>query len=247
MRLIALCLLLTATQVSAATPAPAAPTAAQATPATSSTVDFELRDPKTKEVYFTGSEKTSQDGKAILKETLYFDAAKKEVQKDSFSFEAASLRPIDFSSSNSLTGEFSKIVPNEAQGLQIEYRPSLEAKTGSGVVKSDARTYLASAAGDLILQNWDHLVAGKAIKFELVVPSRLESIPFQLVRRETLTVDNESREVFTLMPQNILIRMLAPHLEFQFNKDKKIKQAVFPSSLPIKGAKDRMVEMVFKT
>ncbi len=206
---------------------------------------FELRDPKTKEIYFTGREKTSQDGEAIRKETLYFDSNKKEVLKDSFAFDAKTLRAIDFISSNAITGEEIK-VSGQDQGLDIQYRPSHDGKTGTNTVKSEKQIYLPSIAGDLILQNWDNLMTGKAVKFDLVIASRMETIPFQLVRREALTVDNEEREVFTLMPQNFLIRMLAPHLEFQYGKDKKIRQALFPSPLPIHGGQNQMVEMVFR-
>ena len=162
-------------------------------------------------------------------------------------FEASSLRALAYSSSNAMTGEVSMVKATEALSVEIQYRPSSDGKTGTNVVKSEKQAYLPSAAGDLILQNWDNLLAGKAVKFELIIPQRLETIPFQLVKRESLTVDNEAREVFTLMPQNILIRMLAPHLEFQYDPNKKIRQAIYPSSLPINGSKDRIVEMVFKT
>jgi len=240
MRLIHLLALLASTQLYSATPA------ASVASTEAAVAQFEIRDPKTKEVYFTGSEKTIQDGSAIRKETLYFNNDSKEVLKDSFAFDAKSLQAIDFQSKNAVTGEES-LINSQAEGLAVEYRASRDAKAGKSVLKSDKQIYLASAAGDLIVMNWDHLMAGKSVKFELVIPSRMETIPFQLVRREALTVDNEERQVFTLMPQNFLIRMLAPHLEFQFSKDKKIRLAIFPSSLPIQGSANRMVEMAFKS
>lgn len=237
MRVIALCLLLTSTYLYAAA----------SSPITAAAVSFEVRDPKTKELYFTGSEKISQDGKSIQRETLYFDAAQKELRKESLLFDAGSLRTIRYESSNSLTGEESKVRATESAGLEIQYRPSFEGKTDKSLVKSDRQVYLANVARELILQNWNALLAGKAVAFELLFPARMEALPFQLVRRQTLTVDNEVREVFTLMPQNVLIRTLAPHLEFQFSKDKKIRQGIFPSVLPIKGVKDRVVVVFFKS
>ncbi len=208
-------------------------------------LEFELRDPKTKEVYFTGSETVSINGETARRETSYFDSGKKEVQKDLFDFNASSLSAGSFNSVNKLTGEETSVARLDS-GMEVGYRDSGSKDLGKTVVKSTEEGYLANSAGDLIRANWDRLIAGKAIKFNLLIPSRGEYIPFQLVRRETTTVNGEQREVFSLMPQNLLIRMLAPHLEFQFNKDKKIRQAVFPTSLPIKGAKDKMVEMVFK-
>ncbi|MBC7661988.1 MAG: hypothetical protein H7249_20025 [Chitinophagaceae bacterium] len=208
-------------------------------------VEFELRDPKTKEVYFTATEKSSLDGNAVHKETVYFDASKKEVQKESFAFDSSSLKAIDYSSTNALTGEESGLTSKNA-AFQLSYRANRESKMAAMTLESGKDFFLAKAAGDLILMNWDNLVSGKAVKFDLAVPSRLETIPFQIVKRETATVDNESREVFSLMPQNLLIRMLAPHLEFQYSQDKKMRQAFFPSALPIRGAKDKMVEMIVK-
>lgn len=205
--------------------------------------EFELRDPKTKLVYFTGSEKISLDGETVRRETFYFDANKQVVQKESLNFDAKSLRASSFTSINSVTGEESSVTPKDA-GFGVSYKATGQTAADESVVSGDS--YLASSAGDLILANWDKLMAGKAIRFQLIVPSRGEAIPFQLVRREALKVDGEQREVFTLMPQNILIRLLAPHLEFQFTREKKIRMAVFPSALPINGSKDKMVEMVFK-
>lgn len=207
-----------------------------------SNIEFELRDPKTKEVYYTGSEKITIDGKTAKRETSFFDAAKKEVQKETFAYDAESLRAASFVSSNSLTGEESKISSKE-KGFEVSYKAEKDKEAGVSTV---GEAFLPNSAADLILANWDKLVANKAVRFPMLVPSRAEVIPFQLVRRESTTVDGEAREVFTLMPQNLLIRMLAPHLEFQFTKEKKMRMAVFPSSLPIKGSKDKMVEMVVK-
>lgn len=204
--------------------------------------NFELRDPKTKEVYFTGSEKVTVDGKDVVRETSYFDSAKKEVQKESFAYDSESLKAGVFSSLNSLTGEESKVSSKE-KGYEVSYKENKDEAATTAVV-GDA--FLPNSAADLILANWDKLLANKAVRFPLLVASRGEVVPFQLLRRDTVTVDGEVREVFTLMPQNMLIRLLAPHLEFQFTKEKKMRMAVFPSSLPIKGAKDKMVEMVVK-
>jgi hypothetical protein len=208
--------------------------------------EFELRDPKTKEVYFTGSETVSVKGETVRRETSYFDSGKKEVQKDLFDFDATSLRAGAYNSVNKLTGEESTVLPSDA-GMEVGYRESASKDLGKTVVKPSEDGYLANSAGDLIRANWDRLLAGNAIKFNLLIPSRAEYIPFQLVRRESTRVNGEEREVFALMPQNLLIRMLAPHLEFQFNKERKIRQAIFPTSLPIKGSKDKMVEMIFKS
>ncbi len=206
-------------------------------------MNFQLRDPKTKEVYYTGLEKISQDGKNVKRETLYFDGSKKEVQRDSFQFDSDSLKASSFQSVNTITGEESLLTPKE-KGYELSYKAASDKTADKSLVEADS--YLASSAADLILANWNTLISGKAVRFSLIIPSRGEVIPFQLVRRESQTVDGESREVFTLMPQNILIRLLAPHLEFQFNKDKKIRTAIFPSPFPIKGSKDKMVEMIFQ-
>lgn len=203
---------------------------------------FEVRDPKTKEVYFTGEEKVSIEGEKARRETLYFDKEKKEVQKDTFNFDKNSLKADSFQSVNKLTGEESQIAPMD-KGLELSYRAKTGEEPGKSVLPGDS--FLANSAADLIVANWEKLMTGKAVRFSLVVPSRGEVIPFQLVRREAKTVEGEAQEVFTLMPQNILIRLLAPHLEFQFNRDKKIRQAVYPSSLPIDGSPGKMVEVIF--
>lgn len=206
-------------------------------------MEFELRDPKTKEVYFTGSEKVTVEGKAVHRETSYFDKAKKEVQKETYTFDNDSLKTSSFSSGNTLTGEEVSVTPKD-KGYEIVYKAAQGKPATSTLAPLNA--LLANSAADLIVANWDKLVAGKALRFPLVVPSRGEALPFQLVRRESATIDGEAREVFTLMPQNLLLKTLAPHLEFQFTKEKKLRAAFFPTSLPIKGTRDKMVELVVK-
>ncbi len=217
----------------------------RALPIESYTMDFEVRDPKTKEVYFRGQEKVSTENNIVRKEALYFDNSKKEVQKELFLFEAESLRILEYSASNHLTGG-EILLKAKDKGIEVQYRQAKGKDRDNKFLKGSEGAYIGKMAYELIQKNWDLLLMGKLLKFDLLVPDRLETIPFQFVRRDSRKVGNETHEVFALIPQNLFIRALAPTLEFHFNQEKKIRQASFPIWLPIKDQTNRMVEMVFK-
>jgi hypothetical protein len=209
-------------------------------------IAIEVKDPKTGEVYYTGKEEISQDGKADRRETVYYDSAKKEVEKEVVVYDRDSLHVSDYSYKNTLTGEESTISAS-ADEAKISHRESEGRKAKEKTLKIDRNSYFGKVVSYLILRNWKALNNNKIYKFNLILPSRLETIPFQIVHRKSYQKDGENREIFALIPQNILIRTLAPHLELEFSSgDKPLPQQLLaPSPLPIKGQKDKMVYFSF--
>jgi hypothetical protein len=60
-------------------------------------------------------------------------------------------------------------------------------------------------------------------------------------------VDGEEREIFALQPTSLIIRILAPRMEFHYTSGAKprIRQFTRPCTIPIQGKKDRMVDIIF--
>lgn len=210
------------------------------------TINFELKDPKTGEVYYTGKEDITQDGKNSRRETVYYDAAKKEVEKEVVVYDRETLKVSAYEFKNELTGEESKmdVTGNEAK---VVHRAGADAKAKDGTIKVNRNAYHGKVVNYLILRNWKALNSNKIFKFDLILPSRMETIAFQIVHRRSYVKDGDNREVFALIPQNILIRTLAPHLEFEFAATEKpiARQILAPSPLPINGQKDKMIYFSF--
>ncbi len=200
---------------------------------------FEVRDPRSGENLYQG-EDDNQEGARV---TRYFDKNHKETLKETLATADGKLK--SYQSANALTGEAASVNASSSGGYDISYAPGKTEKPKVLHVKGEKETFVAGNAPELIVKNWNTLMSGKPLKFDLILPNRLEVVPFQLVHRETRKVGEESREVFTLFPQNMLVKTLAPNFEFQYAASKALRQVNFPSALPVKGAKDKLVEAVY--
>lgn len=210
-------------------------------------ITFEIKDPKTGEVYYSGKEDiTAVDAKNVKRETHYFDTTGKEVQTESVTFDKETLKTSDYSYKNLLTGEESSVQGTDSE-VKMSYKENADKKAKDTSFKPERNTFHGKVINYLILRNWKALNSSKIYKFILMLPSRLDTIAFQIVHRKSYQKDGEQREVFALIPQNVLIRTLAPHLEFEFSGGEKplAKQILCPSPLPVKGQKDKMVYYVF--
>jgi hypothetical protein len=131
--------------------------------------------------------------------------------------------------------------------MKIKYRPDSTQTDKDGTLNWDKNAYHGKVFNNLILRNWASLLKGQPIKFDLVLPYRFESLGFQIAYGNSTKVAGEDREVFTLKPTSLIIRAMAPHMEFHYTKGEKpgIRQFTGPCTIPIKSKKDRMVDIIF--
>lgn len=209
-------------------------------------IDFQIRDPKTQELYFHGIEIFGTVSDRIRKETFYYDSDKKEVQYEDTLYEPKSLRVYDYIFRNSVTGE-ETLLKTEGEMAQVRYRAKSGQPFKSGSIPWGVATYHGKVFNNLVLRNWESLLRGKALKFDLLLPFRFETIGFQIVHSKSHTVDGEAREVFVVQPQNILVRALAPRMEMQYTRGSKPRIRVFtgPFTSPVKGESDKILDISF--
>ena len=210
-------------------------------------MEFQIRDPDTREVYFQGYE-TSQDvGLQNRRQTYYFDQSKKEVYFEDASYDKQSLRVFEALTINRQSGE-ETIVKTEGDKARVRFRPSSEKEAREETLPWSERGFHTKVVSLLILRHWDQIVSGDAYKFDLMLPFRFESLGFQIVSNKRVKLENgEERESFLLQPQNFIIRAFVPRMEFQFSLTPKPRLALYkgPSPLPIKGTSNKTMEMQF--
>ncbi len=209
-------------------------------------IDFEVRDPGNREVFFKGTEKISQEAASTRKETWYYDLNKTEVQYENVLYNNRSLRVESYRFKNPLTGEETDVV-TQGDTMKIKYRPEFKQAYKEGTLPWPKDGYHGKVFNNLILRHWTSLLQGKPLSFDLVLPYRFESLGFEIVSRKTTKVDGEDREVFALQPTSFIIRAIAPRMEFHYTKGDKprIRQFSGPCTIPIQGKKDRMVDIIF--
>ena len=210
-------------------------------------MEFQIRDPQTREIYFEGHETSQEVGLQNRRQTFYYDAGKKEVYFEDASFDKESLRIQECTTINRQSGE-ETIVKTEGDKARVRFRPSREKEAREEILPWGDRGFHTKVISLLILRNWEKIVGGEPYKFDLMLPFRFESLGFQLVSNKRVKGENgEERESFLLQPQNFIIRAFVPRMEFQFSVGPKPRLSLYkgPSPLPIKGTTNKMMEMQF--
>lgn len=211
-----------------------------------SRIDFEVRDPKSRELFFNGYELITGSGNNTRKETWYYNLDKKQVQYEDVVYDKRSLQVEKYRFDNSVTGEQTDF-DTLGKEMSIRYRPGIDKPFKEGKLKWEDNAYHGKVFNNLILRNWASLLNKTPLAFALVLPYRFESLGFKIIYDGSRKVDNEDREVFLLQPSSLIIRAIAPHMEFHYSKGDRPRILKFlgPSTIPIKGEKDRMVDILF--
>lgn len=211
-----------------------------------SRINFEMRDPKSKEVYFQGYELITFQEKTSKKETWYKNLKGEEVQYEFVEYDKQNLRVLSYRFKNSVTGEETNF-DTESNSMAIRYRPEFQKPYKDGKLNWEENAYHGKVFNNLILRNWASIRQGKDLRFLLVLPYRFESLGFKIVYGKSKEVDGEKREVFELKPKNPIIRAIAPAMEFHYTSGDKprIRQFTGPSTIPIKGEKDKQIDIIF--
>lgn len=221
------------------------PGSAQTTEA-SPKMDFQIRDPATREVFFQGYERVTDNGPNTRKETFFFDVNLKEVLVEDAVYNRESLRMENYNSQSPMTGE-ETIMKTDGNSIQIKFRPKSGDSFKETTLSWTPDTIHGKVFDDLIVRNWDKLLQGQKLKFDLILPFRLESRGFQIFHNRRTTAEGQDLEVFSLQVQNILLRALIPKMEFYYARSPKPVLKIFtgPSGLPIKGKPNQMVEIIY--
>lgn len=211
-------------------------------------INFVVRDPKTREVYFTGYETTGQDGDMVRKETFYFDLNKKEVQYEEVVYDTKSLRVLSYIFSNKVTGE-ETMLKSEGETIRIRQRDNVSESYQEETMEWGKNYYHEKVLNELILRNWDSLQKGEKLKFELLIPQMFDTFGFQFVYQGRKSVDNEERAVFRPELRSFILRALAPRTYYQYSPgaNPELRQYNRPCTIPIKGKEDKEIEIVYSS
>ena len=147
----------------------------------------------------------------------------------------------EFMSTHPATGEELEL-RRQGDLLEISY---IERRGSERQRRNDLRwgreTRMGKTLHHIIVRDWDRLVAGEAVSFELLVPSKFKSFRFQLVHR----VAGDGRAVFRLEPKSWLVRQFVKPMDFYYDQRRRAVKYVGPTTVGYYDDPDRQVEIRF--
>jgi hypothetical protein len=165
---------------------------------------------------FTYTTRTAQQGDVCTRITEYFGAnspsgkpfAKVEVRYKVPSFETLEERFEDTRSG------FLATVQRTQNGFALKHRAIAASTVQESMLPSTPSQMAPSILIPFMQYNFDKLNKGQELTFDLMLPSRLESINFQVRKTGTATVNGVQCSTIALEPTSWLYRQFAPKTAF---------------------------------
>ena len=148
----------------------------------------------------------SADGR-VTERTVFRKASGEAIQQSETVYDDASLKLISHQMKDSRLGLEEEVTVSEGK-IKFVYR-----EAGDEEVEKDEEDWadnmiIAPTIMPLLRRNWDKLVAGEEVVFELVVASRQGTITFRLRKEAQAGVHGEPATVVVMEPDSFLIRAL---------------------------------------
>ncbi len=181
-----------------------------------------------------------RDGR-VEKRTTYRATDNQEAMVERVVYHLQSLQLDEFDSTHPATGEEVALRRN-GETLDISY---VERRGSEPQRRKDLRWGSEMRHGKtlhhIIVRDWDTLVAGHSVSFDLLVPSKFTSYRFQVIHR----AGRDGLEIFRLEPQSWLVRQFVKPMDFYYDRRQRAVKYVGPSTVGYYNDPDRQVEIQF--
>lgn len=205
---------------------------------------FEIRDPDSGIVLAQVSEQVQQVGAITRRTTSYTTTADRRVHTETYDTgDAGRLEAYAFASPS---GERVEVKRDASGALALAYRERANDATRETRLGATDATLMGKAVPELILKRWDELASGETVRFDLVVPSRLETITFRL-RADASRSRPGERLVVVTEADSWIVRQFAPDLTFTFtegSRGRRLTELVGPSPIELAGRRHKTVRLV---
>jgi hypothetical protein len=165
---------------------------------------------------YTYTTRTMLQGNICTKITEYFQgtsASGKAFARDEVRYKIPSFETQDARFEDTRSGFFSSVKRTQA-GFELKHRPTSGGQMQEKTLPRDGFQMAASLTIPFMQQNFDNVNGGKEVAFELLLPSRLESITFHIRKTGTITVNGTDCITVALEPISWVYRQFAPKIAF---------------------------------
>lgn len=205
-------------------------------------IRFDVSDARTGEALYTGVERISVRDGQVRKRTVYRAAERGEVMVEEVSYDLATLQVDAFTSEHRDDGERLSL-RREGKRLMIEYLP----REGDATRRDEQLvwgqdTRLGKTLHHMIVRHWNELVAGAAVDFDLLVPSKFDSYRFRLIEQPRSADGNR---VFRLEPESWVVRQFVAPMDFHYDEQRRAVRYEGPSTVDFSSDPDQRVVIRF--
>lgn len=166
---------------------------------------------------FTFVNTETNNGQVTERTTDYFNESGKIIVKDWTRYYTSTLEVIESSTMNFITGGAEKTSRLDSRSYRLEYKKNASSKTEYKDIAEKEPVMSKSLLAERISRSYYDIAAGKSIEFRLIVPSRLESIGFELKKETEETVQGLPCLKISLRASSWIIRQFAGNINFWVN------------------------------
>jgi hypothetical protein len=231
-------LLIAASLLSLATLPPRAATAAESDAPSYSFEGFDL---KSGQLVFRGEARTAQEGNHTRETVHYVDPAGQSIQTLEVEFDTGSAKLFSMKREYPLTGEMESAVI-EADRVKMTHRDSATAKDKTDSIKWTGVMVFPPTVVPRMQLGWETLMAGKKLEIEMVVPNRLDSYGFRLLKEAETELDGKKVVVIVLEPGSMLVRRMVDPMRFVWTVDSPRRLVEYRGRTAIKDAKGGQID-----
>ena len=172
-----------------------------------------LHDLKTKEQLYEGERTEQVEGSVVTEVTVYKRMDGTPVQTVKVVFDRETLLLHSYRLEDHRSGQIEEM--RLADGVvTLANRETGKEELEKETVKWGQQTAFGNSIVPLIRRNWEAVRGGQTLFMDLLVPSRLETVGFRLVKTSETTRENTPVMVVRMEPSTWLIRLLVDPLHF---------------------------------
>ena len=210
------------------------------------TIKVAHHDMKTGKLLYEGIRKQVTENEKVSVVSTYTDMDGKLLDRSQVAYERPSLRVLSYKSEDIRFGALEELTLT-GNTLRISFREDKTASMATEDIKWGPETVHSSTVTEVINRDWAQLSAGENVEFDLVVPSRLETLRFRLKKDKTTQVGGKSVLVVRMEPDSWLIRKLVDPMYFFLSYDMPHRLLEYHGRSGIKTSegKDQDLRLVF--
>ena len=204
-------------------------------------IEFKVLDALTGQLLYQGEELISLRDGQVEKRTVYRATDNREAMVERVVYQLESLQLDEFDSTHPATGE-ELALRRSGELLDISYveRRGIEPQRRNDL-RWDSEMRHGKTLHHMIVRDWDKLLDGGSMSFDLLVPTKFTSYRFQVVHRS----GSDGLEIFRLEPQSWLVRQFVKPMDFYYDQGRRAVKYVGPTTVGYYDDPDRQVEIQF--
>ena len=172
-----------------------------------------LHDLKTKEQLYEGERTERVEGSVVTEVTVYKKMDGTPVQTVTVVFDREALLLHSYRLEDHRSGQLEEMRLVDGV-VTLTNRETREEELETETVKWGKQTAFGNSVLPLLRRNWEAVRGGQTLSMDLLVPSRLETVGFRVVKVSETTRENTPVMVVRMEPSNWLIRLLVDPLHF---------------------------------